>query len=99
MPACRSNFLCLEEAERPQWPRVYSLGSPRSHSHMPNLVGDSDQVHGVLGRALTRIHNLLLVLQCCRQDISTVLCVEQSSELLTDIRGEVGLAMYASTCE
>ena len=27
---------------------------------------------GVLGWALTRIHNLPLVLQCCRQDISTV---------------------------
>ena len=34
--------LCLEEAERPQWPRVYLLGSPRSHSRMPSLVGDKD---------------------------------------------------------
>ena len=39
---------------------------------MPSLVGDSGQVLGVLGWALTRIRNLLLVLQCCRQDVSTV---------------------------
>ena len=64
--------LCLEATERPQWPRVYSLGRPRSRSRMPSLVGDSGQVLGVLGWALTKICNLPLVLQCCRQDISTV---------------------------
>ena len=64
--------LCLEATERPQWPRVYSLGRPRSCSRMPSLVGDSGQVLGVLGWALTRICNLPLVMHCCRQDISTV---------------------------
>ena len=67
--------LCLEAAERPhaQWPRVYSLDRPRSHGRMPSLVGDSGQVLGVQGWALTlRMHNLQLVLQCCRQGISTV---------------------------
>ena len=39
--------LCLEAAERPQWPRVYSLDRPRSRGCMPNLVGDSGQVLGV----------------------------------------------------
>ena len=39
---------------------------------MPSLVGDSGQVLGVLGWALTRIRNLPLVMHCCRQDISTV---------------------------
>jgi len=39
---------------------------------MSSLVGDSGQVLGVLGWTLTRIFNLPLVLQCCRQDISTV---------------------------
>ena len=29
--------LCLEAAERPQWPRVYSLDRPRSRDHMNNL--------------------------------------------------------------
>ena len=67
-----SKFVCLVAAERPQWPRVYSLGRPRSHGHMPSLVGDSGQVLGVVGWALTRMRNLPLVLQCCRQDISTV---------------------------
>ena len=39
--------LCLEAAERPQWPRVYSLDRARSRGHMPSLVGDSGQVLGV----------------------------------------------------
>ena len=39
--------LCLEAAERPQWPRVYLLDRPRSHGRMPSLVGDSGQVLGV----------------------------------------------------
>ena len=63
---------CLEAAERPQWPRMYSLGRPRSHGRMPSLVGDSDQVLGVLGWAFTGIHNLPFVLQCCRNEVSTV---------------------------
>ena len=50
--------LCLEAAERPEWPRVYSLDRPRSHGRMPSLVGDSGQVLGVQGWALTRMHNL-----------------------------------------
>ena len=47
MPAVEAS-LCLEAAERPQWPRVYSLDRPRSRGHMPSLVGDSCQVLGVL---------------------------------------------------
>ena len=64
--------LCLEPAERPQWPRLYLLDRPRSRGRMPSLVGDSGQVLGVLGSALTRIHNLPLVFQGCRQEMSTV---------------------------
>ena len=64
--------LCLEAAEKPLWPRVYSLGRPRSHGHMPSLVGDSGQVFGVLGWDLTGIRNLPFVLQCCRNEMSTV---------------------------
>ena len=41
--------LCLVAAERPQWPRVYSLGRARSRSCMASLVGDSGQVVGMLG--------------------------------------------------
>ena len=44
--------LCLEAAERPQWPRVYSLDRPRSHGRMPSLVGDSGQVLGVQAHML-----------------------------------------------
>ena len=54
--------LRLEAAERPQWPRLYSLGRPRSCDRMPSLVGDRGQVLRVLGWALTRIHNLSLVI-------------------------------------
>ena len=32
--------LCLEAAERPQWPRLYLLGRPRSHGRMPSLIDD-----------------------------------------------------------
>ena len=64
--------LCLEAVERPQWPRVHLLGRPRSRGRMPSLVGDSGQLLGVLGRALTRICNLTLVLQYRKQDVSTV---------------------------
>ena len=39
--------LCLEAAERPQWPRVYSLDRARSHGRMTSLVGVSGQVLGV----------------------------------------------------
>ena len=45
---------------------------PRSRGHMPSLVGDSGQVLGVQGWDSTRMHNLPLVLQCLRQDISAV---------------------------
>ena len=54
--------LCLEAAERPQWPRLYSLGRPRSCDRMPSLVADCGPALRVLGWALTRIRNLSLVL-------------------------------------
>ena len=76
--------LCLEAAERPQWPRVYSLGRPKSRGHMPSLVGDYGHVLEMLGLALTRIHNLLL--KICQQ----WLCVESSFELFTGIKGKGG---------
>ena len=53
--------LRLEEAERPQWPRLCLLSRPRSRGRMPSLVGDRGQVLQVLGWALTRIRNLSLV--------------------------------------
>ena len=62
--ACES----LETAERPQWPRLYSLGRPRSCNRMPSLVGDRGPVLRVLGWALTRMRNISLVLPCRRQE-------------------------------
>ena len=65
------------------------------------LVGDSGQVLGVhhagLGH-LTRMHIFTIkVIQCRRQDISTVaLC---GTELWVVYRGEVGVAMHPSSCE
>ena len=44
--------LRLEEAERPQWPRLCLLSRPRSRGRMPSLVGDRGQVLQVLGWAL-----------------------------------------------
>ena len=67
MPGCEAS-LCLEAAERPQWPRLYSLGRPRSCNRMPSLVGDRGPVLRVVGWALTRMHNISLVLRCSRQE-------------------------------
>ena len=51
-----------EAAERPWWARLHSLGRPRSCDRMPSLVGDRGPVLQVLGWALTRMRNILLVL-------------------------------------
>ena len=82
--------LCLEAAQRPQWPRLYLLSRPRSRGRMPSLVGDGGQVLQVLGWALTRIRNLLLVRYSQAKGAVWWLCVEQSRELFSDIRGRGG---------
>ena len=56
--------LCLEAAKRPQWPRLYSLGRPRSCDRMPSLVGERGPELRVPGWALTRMRaNISLVLR------------------------------------
>ena len=83
--------LCLEAAERPQWPRLYSLGRPRSCDRMPILVGDRGPVLQVLGLALTRIRNIPLVYYTAvDKKAEEWLCVEQSRELFSNIRGRGG---------
>ena len=67
IPACESKFVSRSSYSDQEC--TYSLGRPRSP---PSLVGDSGQVLGVLGWALTGIRNLPLVLECCRQEMSTV---------------------------
>ena len=57
---------------------------------MPSLVGDRGQVLRVLGRALTRICNISLVLPAVSKGVEEWLCVEQSRELISDIRGRGG---------
>ena len=52
--------LCLDTAERPQWPRLYSLGRPRSCDRMPSLVDDRGPVLRVLAWALTRMRKISL---------------------------------------
>ena len=85
--------LCLKAAERPQWPRLYSLGRPRSCDRMPSLVGERGPELRVPGWALTR--NL-----CARiyrwyyaevdKKAEEWLHVEQSRELFSNIRGRGG---------
>ena len=82
--------LCLEAAERPQWPRLYSLGKPRSCDRMPSLVGDRGAVLRVLGWALTRMRNISLVPRCSRQESCRGVVWEQNRELFSDIRGRGG---------
>jgi len=90
MPACGSKFVCRSSKMATVAESVF-LGSPRSRGRMPSLVGDIGRVLGVLGWALTRIRNLPLVLQCCIDKIfQQWVCVEQSCELFTDIRGKGG---------
>ena len=79
--------LCVEAAERPQWPRLYSLGRPRSCDRMPSLVVDRGPMLRVLGWALTRMRDIPLLLG---QNAEEQLCVEQSHELFSNIRGRGG---------
>ena len=60
--------LCVEAAERPQWPRLYSLGRPRSCNRMPSLVVDRGLMLQVLGWALTRMRDIPLLLECSRAE-------------------------------
>ena len=85
--------LHLGAAQRPQWPRLYLLSRPRSRGHMPSLVGDGGQVLQVLGWALTRICNLPLVRYSQTKGAVRWLCVEQSRELFSDIRGRGGTSI------
>ena len=64
---------------------------------MQSLVGDSGQVLGVLGWA--GIHDLLLMLQCWRQDVNGGCVWNRTVSCLATKRGEVGLVMLASTRE
>ena len=58
---------------------------------MPSLVGDSGQVLGVQGWALTRMRKLALVMQGpVDKTFQQWLCVEKSCELCTDIKGRGG---------
>ena len=83
--------LCLEAASRPQWPRLYLLSRPRYCGRIPSLVSNHGQVLRVLGWALTqRMHNLSLVLHSAAKRAERQLCVEQSRELFSDIRGRGG---------
>ena len=83
--------LCLEAAERPQWPRLYSLGRPRSCDRMPSLVGDRGLVLCVLGWALTRMRNISFVYYVAvDKKAEEELCVEQNRELFSDRRGRGG---------
>ena len=79
--------LCLQAAERPQWPRLYSSGRPRSCGRMPSLVGDCGPVLRVLGWALTIYH---WYYNAVEEKAEECLCVEQSRELFSKIRGRGG---------
>ena len=69
MPACESKLVCRSsrKAKRPLWPRLYSLGRPRSCDRMPSLVVDRGPMLRVLGWALTRMRDIPL-LECSRAE-------------------------------
>ena len=53
--------ISLDRLERPQWPRLYSLGRPRSCDRMPSLVSDRGPVLRVLGWALRLRDTVMLI--------------------------------------
>ena len=67
--------LCLEAAERPQWPRLHSLGRPKTCDRKPSLVGDRGPVLQVLGWDLTRMRWYYGAVE---KEAEEWLCVEQS---------------------
>ena len=80
--SAQSLLVKARAAERPQWPRLYSSGRPRSCDRMPSLVGDRGPVLRILGWALTRMCNISLVLGCSRE-AEECLCVQQGCELFS----------------
>ena len=64
-----------------------SLGRPRSRGRMPSLVGDSGQVLGVLGWALTGIRNLPLCCNAVETRCQRWLCEEQNCEFFYQHKG------------
>ena len=82
--------LCLEAAERPQWPRLYLLSRPRSRGRMPSLVGDRGQVLRVLGWAKLEYAIYHWCYTLVPKGAEQWLCVEQSRELFSNIRGRGG---------
>ena len=63
---------------------LYGIHVQVSQRYAKRIVGDSGQVLRVLVWALTRIRNLVLVLQCSTQEMSTVVVCGRE---LFDIRG------------
>ena len=60
MPACESKLVSTSSRKATVVKTDYR---PRSRDRMPSLVGDRGQVLQVHGWAITRIHNLSLVLR------------------------------------
>ena len=67
MPACESKLVC-RSSRKAQWQRLYSMGRPRTCDRMPSLVVDRGPMLRVLGWALTRMRDTLLLLQCSREE-------------------------------
>ena len=88
--------LCVEAGERPQWPRLYSLGRPTSHDCMPSLVSDHDPVLSMQGWALAIEY---ITYHWCytpvHESVDEWLYVEQSHEVFTNIKGRGGVS---NTC-
>ena len=80
--------LRLKAVERPQWPRLYSLGRPKSCDRMPSLVVDRGAMFQVLDWALTRMR--AIPFSAIEKNGEERLCVEQSRELFSNIRGRGG---------
>ena len=83
--------LCLEATEKPQGPRLYSSGRPRSCDRMPSLVVDRGPMLRALGWALTvECVAYRCYYSAVEKNAEEQLCAEQSRELFSNIRGRGG---------
>ena len=66
MPACESKLVC-RSSRKVTVAKTILIGQAWSSNRMPSLVVDRVPMLQVLGWALTRMHDIPLLLQCSRE--------------------------------
>ena len=87
MPACESKLVCRSSRKTTVAKTVLIAQAQVLRSYMPSLVVDRGPMLRVLGWALTRMCDIPLSVE---KNAEERLCVEQSRELFSNIRGRGG---------